>query len=88
MDTKSLIEQITMLDREPRDLHRKVLESISIKLRGATLNRNDGYQLSDLYILLLHDEARGGGLTSYTSVTSDEVMISSPHSWMKMADSH
>ena len=40
MDSKPLIEKITVLDREPRDSHRKVLESIHIKLRGAILNCN------------------------------------------------
>ena len=35
---KPLIEQITVLNREPRDSHKKVLESIHIKLRGGTFN--------------------------------------------------
>ena len=41
MDSNPLIEQITVLDREPRNSYRKVLGSINIKLRGATLNDND-----------------------------------------------
>ena len=48
MDNKPLIDQIT------------VLKSIHNKLRGATLNHNNGYQLPgpDLYMLLLHVEVR------------------------------
>ena len=35
---KSMIEGVSMIDSEPRNLHIKVKEAIHIKLRGATLN--------------------------------------------------
>ena len=60
IDSKPLIDQITVLDPESRDSHRKVLEAIHIKLRGATLNLKDGYQLPDLYMPLLCEEAKEG----------------------------
>ena len=44
-----------MLDAAPallRSLHRKVCEAIHIKTSGARLNRNDGYDLPDLYMPL------------------------------------
>ena len=56
MDSKKLIYQINVLDS-----HRKVLESIHIKLWGVTLNHNDRYNLSDIYMLLLREKVGGGG---------------------------
>ena len=44
IDSKPLMDQITVLDRESWDLHRKLLTLIHIRLRGAILNHNDGYQ--------------------------------------------
>ena len=59
MDNKPLMDQISVVDRESRDLHTNMLKALHIKLIGATLNRNDGYQLPDLYTPLLHEEAMG-----------------------------
>ena len=42
------MDKIKSLDKELRDLHRKMLEAVHIKLRGATLNCNDGYFLRPL----------------------------------------
>ena len=53
IDSKSLIDQITLLDQGPKDSHRKIPESIDIKLRGAILSRKDVYQLPDLYMAWL-----------------------------------
>ena len=59
MDNKPLMDQITVVDQASKDSHRKVLKAIHvyIKICGATLNCNDGYQLPDLYMLLLREEA-------------------------------
>ena len=65
------MDQITVLDRESRDSHRKVHESIHIKLRGVTLNCKDGYQLPDLYMPLLHEEATNY-LTLYMPLLHEE----------------
>ena len=62
--SKPVIEGIRVTDNEPRNTHRKVKEDIHIKLRGATLNRTGGYDLPDLYLLLLREEeTRGPGET-------------------------
>ena len=58
--TKPILETTKVLEREPRSLHRKVCEAIHIKTSGASLNRNDGYDLPDLYLPLLREEAKGG----------------------------
>ena len=56
------MDKIKVLDKEPRDLHRKVLDAVHIKLMGATLNHNDGYFLPELYLPLLREDiCRGGG---------------------------
>ena len=51
--SKLVIEGVSVIDSEPRNMHRKTMEAIQIKLRGATLNRTGGYDLPDLYLLLL-----------------------------------
>ena len=51
-----------MIDNEPRNTHREVREAIHIKLQGVTVNRTRGYNLLDLYLLLLREEeTRGAG---------------------------
>ena len=57
--TKPILDTTKVLEREPRSLHRKVCEAIHIKTSGASLNRNDGYDLPDLYLPLLREEGRG-----------------------------
>ena len=59
--TPPLIEHIRIIEKEPRDLHRKVLEAINIKLKGAGLNRNDGIELPDVYLPLLKEEGGARG---------------------------
>ena len=81
------MDQIPVVDRESRDSHRKVLEAIHIKLSGATLNCKNGYQLSDLYMPLLREEARRWGPATDPALSRPEV-TSLPHSWMNMANSH
>ena len=56
--------KIRVLDKEPRDLHRKVLEAGHIKLR-ATLNHNYGY-----YLPLLREDIgyRGGRMPLTTAM--------------------
>ena len=51
-----IIDKIKVLDKEPRDIHSKFLEVVYIKLRGATLNRKDGYDLLELYLPLLRED--------------------------------
>ena len=51
-----IIDKIIVLDKELRDLYRKVLEAVHIKLRGATLNRNNGYDMPELYLPLLLED--------------------------------
>ena len=46
-----IIDKIKVLDKELRDLDRKIL-AVHIKLRGSTLNCNDRY-MTELYLLLL-----------------------------------
>ena len=55
------MDKIKVQDKEPIDLYRKVLEPVHIKLRGATLNRNNGYYLLELYLPLLREGIQGGG---------------------------
>ena len=58
--TGPMMDKFKVLEREQRDTHRKVLEAIQIKIKGASMNRNEGYDLPDLYLPLLREEAQGG----------------------------
>ena len=51
-----------------------MLESIHIKLRVATLNCHNGYQLPDFYVPLLSVMRPGEGPASDPSTTVDELM--------------
>ena len=55
-----MLEGVSVIDSEPRNLHRKFKEAIHIKLRGATLHRTGGYDLPDHYLPLLREEETGG----------------------------
>ena len=57
--SKPVTEGVSMIDNEPRNIHRKVKEAIHIKLRGATLNRTGGYDVPGLYLPLLREETKG-----------------------------
>ena len=69
--TPPLIDHIRIIEKEPRDLHRKVLEAINIKLKGARLNRTDGVELPDVYLPLLKEEGgrEGGPVTKCTPLS-------------------
>ena len=53
------IDKLTAIEKEPRDLHRKVLKAVYIKVRGATLNCNDGYCMQKVYLPLLREDIHG-----------------------------
>ena len=57
--SKPLIQNIEIGEKETRDRHRKILEAIHITTSGATLKRNDGAELPDLYLPLLREEGEG-----------------------------
>ena len=59
LNNNPIIDKIKILDKELRDLHRKVLEAVHIKLRWATLSHNDGYNLPELYLTLLTENIWG-----------------------------
>ena len=61
VNQQPISEKIKIIETEQRDRYRKVKESIHIKLRGASLNRNDGHHLPDLYLPLLRQEEGEGG---------------------------
>ena len=61
VSTTPLMDSINILEKETREPHRKVLEAMNIRLRGAKLNRNDGADLPELYLPLLREEGRAGG---------------------------
>ena len=56
-----LIDSTTIFEKESREPHRKVLEAMNIRLRGAELNRNTGADLPELYLPLLREETSAGG---------------------------
>ena len=58
---KPVIEGMSVIDSGPRKMHRKVKETIHIKLRGATLNNTGGYDLPDLNLPLPREETRRAG---------------------------
>ena len=56
-----MIEDIRVIDNEPRNTPRKVKEAIHVKLQGATPNRTGEYDLPDLYLPIVREETRGAG---------------------------
>ena len=60
--SKPVIEGVSVIDSEPRNMRRKVKEAIHINLRGATFNRTrrGEYDLLDLYLSLLREEETSG----------------------------
>ena len=58
--SKAVIEGVRVLANEPRNIHTGVKEAILFKVLGATLNRAEGYDLPDLYLLLLTEEETRG----------------------------
>ena len=59
--SEDMLENIRILEKETREPHRKILEAINIKLKGATLNCNEGTELPDVYLPLLREEASAEG---------------------------
>ena len=51
-----LMDNIKILEKEPREKHRKVLEAMNIRVQGAKLNRTDGYDIPDAYLPLIREE--------------------------------
>ena len=56
---KPMIEKMKVVEKEAMKAYKKVKESIQIKLRGTSLNRTDGHDLTVLYLPLLQKEAWG-----------------------------
>ena len=49
-------DKVTIIDKEPRDIHRKVKEAIAIRIKNPKLNRTDGWDLPHIYNPLLRTE--------------------------------
>ena len=54
-------QKMKILASEPRKCHRKVEEAIQIHLKEASLNRNDGHNLPDIYLPILREAEAGRG---------------------------
>ena len=51
VQTLPLIEHMKIIQKEPKDLHRKPLEAINIKVKGGgSLKRTDKVELQETYI--------------------------------------
>ena len=61
VQTKPFLDHMKIIEKEPREPHRKVLEAINIRLKGASLNRNEGVEIPDAYIPLLKEEGGARG---------------------------
>ena len=64
---KPVFEGVSVIDSEPRNMHRNIKEAIHIKLGGGTLNRTGGYNLPDLYLPLLRERLIGHAPTADTT---------------------
>ena len=58
---RPIVDNMQILDQEPRSTHRKIKEAIHIKLNQAGLNRNEGWDIPDVYLPLLKGEGGRGG---------------------------
>ena len=54
-----LMKKVRVLAREPQQYKRKLVEAIHIHLEKASLNRNDGLDLPEVYLPLLKEETPG-----------------------------
>ena len=68
---RSVMDNMQILDQEPRNTHRKIKEAIHIKLNQAGLNRNEGWDISNVYLPLLRREVGGGGTPELRQPRSD-----------------
>ena len=59
--TKTIKDEVRVIDRQAKDYTRKVAEAINIKMKNASLNRNDGLEIPNLYFPLLREKKMGGG---------------------------
>ena len=57
---RPIMDNMQVLDQEPRNTHRKIKEAIHIKLNQAGLNRNEGWDIPDVYLPLLRSEVGEG----------------------------
>ena len=48
-----------IIDMDNRNFHRKIKEGIHIRLEKSNLNRNEGYELPEIYLPLLRRSAEG-----------------------------
>ena len=73
------MDNMPILDQEPRNTHRKITEAFHIKLNQAGLNRNEGWDNRDVYLPLLRRVVRGGhqnwGSLVLTLTLFPEVMV-------------
>ena len=56
---RPIMGKMQILDQEPRNTHRKIKEAIQIKLNQASLNRNEGWHIPDVYLPLLRRQVGG-----------------------------
>ena len=54
----------SIVDMDIRNPHRKIKEAIHIRLNESKLNRNEGYDLPDIFLPRLREEAGGGQQSS------------------------
>ena len=71
---RPIMDNLQILDQEPRNTHRTIKEAILIKLNKASLNRNEGWDITDVYLPLLRREV-GGGTSELTQPRSDLDLI-------------
>ena len=73
-------EGVSVIDSEPRNMHRKVKKAIHIKLDETTLNSTGGYDLPELYLPLWREETMGNwdrvtGHASTANITSGMAVL-------------
>ena len=54
-------DDVKVIGREDHTFRRKIRESIEIRTRGPTINREEGYKLPPIYDELLSRDRRSGG---------------------------
>ena len=71
---RPIMDNLQILDQEPRNTHRTIKEAILIKLNKASLSRNEGWDITDVYLPLLRREV-GGGTSELSQPRSDLDLI-------------
>ena len=77
---RPITDNLQILDQEPRNTHRTIKEAILIKLNKASLNRNEGWDITDVYLPLLRREV-GGGTSELSQPRSDLDLIPRLFNW-------